>query len=408
MRREWALVGLLSLTATVSYLCRVNVSVAGAGMRSGLALTQTQMGAVFSAFLVGYALCQVPGGMLADRWGARRVLAVASLAWAGITAWIAGLGSCFLALLAARFCLGVAEAPMFPSAAQAIAAWLPPDRRGRANGAVIAAVGIGSAIAPPWLTFVMVRAGWRAALLAPALPALLVAVLWWMVRTPEHRRVPPAQPGGDARLPRSRSFALLTLSYTLQGYTGYIFVFWFYLYLVEVRHFDLLRSAVLSSLPWVLSIVSIPFGGWLFDRLGRFRRAVPIVGMAGAGLFTAVGAGTANPWWAAASLALATALILSVEGAFWATMTSLAGPRSGAAGGLMNMGSNVGGLISPALTPALAARFGWERALFVSAAMAVVGAALWFWIREAPETQAGPGTAAPAPCPEIPPGNARA
>jgi len=189
-------------------------------------------------------------------------------------------------------------------------------------------------------------------------------------------------------LPRSRSFVLLALSYTLQGYTGYIFVFWFYLYLVDVRHFDLQRSAVLSSLPWVLSILSIPAGGWLFDRLGRYGRAVPILGMAGAGVFTAMGATASNPYWAAASLALATALILSVEGAFWATMTALAGPRSGAAGGLMNMGSNLGGLVSPALTPVLAARFGWERALWVSAALAVVGAVLWFWIREAPDTGA--------------------
>jgi dipeptide/tripeptide permease len=93
-----------------------------------------------------------------------------------------------------------------------------------------------------------------------------------------------------------------------------------------------------------------------------------------------VGAYTSNAYLAAASLALATALVLCVEGAFWATMTHLAGNRSGAAGGFMNMGSNIGGLISPALTPILAAKLGWEAALLVSAAMGVTGAVLWLWI----------------------------
>ncbi|MCS7043490.1 MAG: MFS transporter [Bryobacteraceae bacterium] len=401
MKREWALVGLLSLTATASYLCRVNVSVAGAGMRSELGLTQTQMGAVFSAFLFGYALCQIPGGMLADRWGARRVLAAASLGWAAITAALAGLGAFYAAVLVLRLLLGVLEAPMFPSAARAIAAWLPPGQRGRANGMVIAAIGLGSAIAPPLITAVMLRGGWRTALLVSALPALLAGAAWLKVRVPG-QAAPEAAAPAPAGLPRSRSFLLLTLSYTLQGYTGYIFVFWFYLYLVEVRHFDLLRSAALSSMPWILSIVSIPAGGWLFDRMSHWRRAVPVLGMAGAGLFTAIGAATASPYAAAISLALATALILSVEGAFWATMTALAGPRSGTAGGLMNMGSNLGGLISPALTPWLAARFGWERALHVSAALAVLGALLWFWIRETPGPAAAAETGPPTPLPPVP------
>ncbi len=83
-------------------------------------------------------------------------------------------------------------------------------------------------------------------------------------------------------------------------------------------------------------------------------------------------------------IALATALVLSVEGPFWATMTAVAGERSGAGGGVMNMGSNIGGLISPALTPILAASIGWEGALLVSAALAVVAALLWFWIQPPP------------------------
>jgi MFS transporter, ACS family, glucarate transporter len=184
-------------------------------------------------------------------------------------------------------------------------------------------------------------------------------------------------------LPRSRSFILLSVSYSLQGYVGYIFVYWFFLYLVEVRHFDLTKSALLGSLPWLLSIVSIPLGGWLHDRLPHRRQLIPMVGLAGSGILIAAGAHTANAWFAVVCLALATALVLSVEGPFWATMTSIAGPRSGAAGGLMNMGSNFGGFISPALTPILASWLGWEAALLVSGVLAVMAGVLWIWIEPA-------------------------
>jgi ACS family glucarate transporter-like MFS transporter len=383
--RPWRRVALLSATATASYLCRVNVSVAGVLMMRELGLSQQAMGRVFSAFLAGYAVCQIPGGMLADRFGAPRVLGWAALAWVAATGWIAGAGTSVAALLAARCALGVAEAPTFPAAAQAISRLLPVGQRGRANGLVVAAIGLGSAIAPPLISFLMVRWGWRAALMVSSLPALAVGCAWMSIR---QRAAGPAEEASDGSpaaapsgRPQSRSFVLLTLSYSLQGYVGYIFVFWFYLYLVEVRHFDLLRGALFGSLPWLLSIVSIPLGGWLFDRLRCDRRAIPMAGLAGSGVFIAIGAHTQHAYLAAICLALATALVLSVEGPFWATMTAVAGARSGAGGGVMNMGSNIGGLISPALTPVLAASIGWEAALMVSAALAAVAALLWYWIR---------------------------
>src|SRR5271157_2403180 len=181
--RPWRLVALLSATATASYLCRVNVSVAGVLMMRELGLSQQAMGRVFSAFLVGYALCQIPGGMLADRFGAPRVLGWAALAWVAATGWMVGAGASVIALLGARCALGVAEAPTFPAAAQAISRVLPPAQRGRANGVVVAAIGLGSAIAPPLISFLMVRWGWRAALMVSSVPALAVGCAWmWIGR----------------------------------------------------------------------------------------------------------------------------------------------------------------------------------------------------------------------------------
>jgi MFS transporter, ACS family, glucarate transporter len=409
-RSPWSMVALLSATATAGYLCRVNLSTAGALLMEEFALTQVGMGRVFSAFLLGYALCQIPAGALADRFGARRILAVAALCWTVLTAaqslvgWTAfpigpvGSGTAMVSLLVLRFLLGVTAAPTYPGSARGIARWVLPHDRGRANGIVIASIGIGSALAPPLLSHVMATWGWRAALLVSALPSLVVALLW--------RRVaePPAladwKPAVDRAEPAprrfgSRGFALLTASYTLQGYVGYIFVFWFYLYLVQERKFDLLQGAWVSTLPWILSTVSIPAGGFLSDRLVASRlgptwgrRAVPILGLGLSGVLIAIGAHTGSAATAAVALALATALVLCVEGPFWATMIGIAGPRSGTAGGIMNMGSNVGGLVSPVVTPLLAESIGWENALLVAAALSCIAAALWLGID--PEVERAP------------------
>ncbi len=370
----------------------MNVSVAGALMMKELALSQIEMGRVFSAFLLGYALCQVPAGMLADRFGARRVLGIAALSWVAATALmaVAPAAAALPVLLGARLLLGIGEAPTFPAAAEAVSRHVPVAARGRANGFVIAAIGLGSAVSPPLVTAVMVRFGWRAALGASVLPALAVACVWLAAK-----RMPPPVAGagdGEAAAPAAdgslatRSFALLTASYTLQGYVGYIFVFWFYLYLVDVRKFDLLRGALYASLPWLLSIVSIPLGGAVSDalvkRLGPAwgRRIVPMAGLIGGAAFLSYGARTPDARVAAVCLALATALVLSVEGPFWAAMMDAAGGRSGTAGGVMNMGSNLGGLVSPALTPVLAASIGWENALHVAAVLSVLGGLLWLGV----------------------------
>ncbi|MDP2957805.1 MAG: MFS transporter [Longimicrobiales bacterium] len=406
-RTPWRIVALLCATATASYMCRVNVSTAGVLLMEEFDLTQVEMGRVFSAFLLGYALFQIPAGMLADRWGARRVLAVAAWLWVGATlmqalvGWgpfQAGAAGTLVAFVVWRFVLGVAEAPTYPGSAEGVSRWVLPRYQGRANGIIIGSIGLGSALAPPLVSNVMVAWGWRPALLVSAVPALVVALVWLGVREPP-RAVPAAVPApgpgsvqqaGSAPSLRTRSFTLLTASYTLQGYVGYIFVSWFYLYLVQERGFSLLGGAWMSSLPWVLSIVSIPLGGWVSDRLALGalgpiwgRRAVPMVGMALSGVLISVGAHTGSAVMAAVSLAFATALVLCVEGPFWAMMMRVSGPRSGTAGGIMNMGSNLGGLISPALTPVLAAWIGWEAALHIAAALAVGAALLWLGVRPA-------------------------
>jgi MFS transporter, ACS family, glucarate transporter len=427
LKPKWSLVAMLCATATAGYICRVNVSTAGALLMQEFHLTQVEMGRVFSAFLLGYALFQVAGGVLADRWGARRVLAAAAWVWVALTAfqalvgwgpWTGAASGALVAFVALRFLMGAAAAPTYPASAQGVSRWIPAAFQGRATGIVIGSVGLGSAIAPPLVSSVMVAWGWRAALLVSALPALAIALAWRYFPEPPPPSgsvTPVTRPNAESRTPkaesvrpqasglrprawlRTPSFLLLALSYSLQGYVGYIFVSWFYLYLVQERHYGLLEGAWMSSLPWVLSIVSIPLGGFIADRLAAGRlgpvwgpRAVAMTGMAGSGALISVGAHTASAVTAATTLALATALVLSVEGPFWSTVTRMEGGKSGTAGGIMNTGCNVGGLISPALTPVLAASIGWEAALHVAAALAVIAALLWFGIGSATEAAPDP------------------
>jgi MFS transporter, ACS family, glucarate transporter len=403
--RSWSIVAVLCATATAGYICRVNVSTAAPLLMTEFGLSQIEMGRIFSAFLLGYALFQIPSGALADRFGARRILSIAAWLWFIVTIMQTVIGhgpfqSTAAASLAGfmvfRFMTGVTASPTYPGSAQGVSKWILPRYQGRANGIVIASIGLGSALAPPLVSNIMVRFGWRPALIVSAIPALIIALIWLRVKEPPQlnsdlsgqnspESPEPAVKNGSVN---TVSFYLLTISYTLQGYVGYIFVSWFYLYLVQERHFGLLSGAWMSSLPWVLSIVSIPLGGLISDRLAAGksgpvwgRRIVPLAGMALSGILISIGAHTGSAVMAAISLAFATALILCVEGPFWAMMMRIAGNKSGTAGGIMNMGSNVGGLISPALTPIIASLIGWENALHVAAGLAIIGALLWLWIK---------------------------
>ena len=403
--RPWPVVAMLCATATAGYICRVNVSTAGPLLMKEFGLTQIEMGEIFSAFLMGYALFQVPSGALADRFGARRILSVITWFWFAITVLQTLTGTGVLKAVPAitlmifmifRLLLGITASPTYPGSGQGVSRWVPVRYQGRANGIVIASIGLGSAIAPPLVSNVMVTFGWRIALIVSALPALIIALIWLRIKEPVHVNFPRTESGPgnptNGSVTRGRinsiSFYLLTLSYTLQGYVGYIFVSWFYLYLVQERHFGLLSGAWMSSLPWILSIISIPLGGFISDRLITGRagkvwgsRIVPLTGMAFSGILISIGAHTGSAVVAAICLAFATAFILCVEGPFWAMMMKTAGNKSGTAGGIMNMGSNIGGLISPALTPLIASWVGWENALHVAAVIAIIGALLWLGIR---------------------------
>ncbi len=395
------------MVTSAGYVCRVAVTVVAPGMMREFGLSQTQMGTVFSAFLIGYTLFQIPSGWLADQVSCRPIYLALCCGWTlltaltAITAWQGfAVALAIPQLWLVRMLVGVVTAPAYPTAGRTIAVAIKPPKQAGAVGLVFASLGIGSAIAPLMLAPAANRFGWRVALGFAALLTGVAGLVWWMF-APRHLRAAQDRGGEGAgtwlRFPRgtndlrqplkSVSFRMLCASYVLESYLGYIFVFWFYLYLVQVRHFQMLKAASVTTLPWIATVFAIPLGGLASDfAVGQFgetwgRRSVPLIALCAGAVFLVVGARTASAAVAVAALTLCTVLVLCTEGAFWATMAELSGTRSGIAGGVMNFGGNVGGVISPTLTPWLAAKMGWGAALTLTAALAVVAGMLWLGVR---------------------------
>jgi len=160
-RLRWFLVFWLFVLSAVSFLDRVNISVAGRFIAAEYHLSDIQLGWVFSGFLWGYALFQTLGGWLADALGPRRVLTAGVIWWGLFTALTAAVSPKFLGALVffvlVRFLLGAGEAVMFPASNQFVSRWIPTQERGVANGLIFAGVGAGAGSAPVLVTYIVVH-----------------------------------------------------------------------------------------------------------------------------------------------------------------------------------------------------------------------------------------------------------
>ncbi len=380
-----------------------------------LGLTEVQMGQVFSAFVLGYALFQVPGGWLGDRWGPRRILTYAVIWWSVFTALTAvaatlplvGLVGVLGSLALVRFLIGVGEAAALPNFNRVVANWLAPQERGLGIGIAIGGIGIGSALTPPITAWIMVNYGWQVAFYAAAILGVVIAAVWYWYATDRPEEHPsvnqqelsiikgrtdgetahttPAIPW--RRIFHTPSVWWLVLSYSCLGYVAYIYMTWFYLYLLNVRGFGELRGAVFAMAPIIAMAIFCPFGGWVTDRLSstqginRGRALVGGIGMMLSALFIVLGAFTESPYLAIALLSLGAGWLYFTVGAFWASTVDLSKPHAGTLSGLMNTGANLGGTLSPTLTPWIADQMGWPMALGIAAALALCGGIMWIWIK---------------------------
>jgi len=413
---RWVVLGFLTVISFVAYLLRTNMSVAGERIMTDVGLTPVELGWVLAAFAWGYAIFQLPGGLLGDLLGGRRALALVTALWGVLNLLVAlvpagaASGSMVVlgSLVALRFLMGAAQAPLFPVlGGSVIARWFPVTGWALPNALTNSGLTLGAAATGPLVAWLVRDYGWRASFGLTAPLALVAAAGWYWYAKDEparHRAIRPAElalidagrPPGNLRTPlpgawrvvlRDRDLQLITLSYFFANYVFYFFFNWLYIYLVQVRGFEEIQGGFLAAAPWITGAVAATAGGWTCDRIGRRRgldsgcRLVIVPGLLLSGAFILAAGAAQGPYAAVIYLACCLGFQQFTDSAYWAAATSVGGPHAATACGLMNTGGNVVGGLVALLVPFTAERVGWPAALATASLFALTGALLWLWIR---------------------------
>ncbi|MBS1801679.1 MAG: MFS transporter [Acidobacteria bacterium] len=400
------------LLSALAYLDRTNISIAGPQISREFGLGNVKLGWVFSAFLIGYALAQVPAGWLAVRYGPRWSLTFGVAWWGVFTALTAvvppKMRGAMLVLIAVRFCLGAGEATVYPASNQLVARWIPLEERGKANGSIFAGVGAGAGLTPPLLAWIIAHYGWRMSFWFSAVVGTLAGVVWFFIardHPAEHPLISQAElrhieegiaepqavsvtSEEKAVVPwtamfRSRTLFALTLSYFSFGYVAWVFFAWFYIYLAEARGLDLKASAIYSMFPFLAMTICSPLGGiandWISRRFGlRWGRCgVGVAALATAAVLLWFGPAVSSTQLASLILAGGAGTLYFAQSSYWSVTVDIADSGSGIVSGVMNMGAQVGGAVTASLTPVIAARYGWNASFRLSAMLALAGAVAW-------------------------------
>jgi MFS transporter, ACS family, glucarate transporter len=411
-RVRWRIFGLLFGFACIAYLQSKSVTVAAAGMMPALRLSQMQIGWMESAFLIGYAAFQLPGGVIGQLLGGQRTFVMISLV-AFLATVLVPLApyalsgtALFVTFIALQLLLGAAQGPIFPVSSGIMEAWFPTKQWASIQGLQVMGLQLAAALTPPLIASLMSRLGWQQALLWPALPALgLIAVWTWYGRnsaaehpsmTPEElaeldsssvgASVPAISWRRLGRLLSDRSIALLTLSYTSMNYVFYLIGNWCFLYLIQERHFTILQGGWLAAAPPLAAALGAGIGGGVSDllcaRLGvRWGyRLVPLVSLPAAGALLLVAVYAPNPYDSVIALSLCFATLELNEGPYWAATMYVARSDTMSATGILNTGGNVGGVIGMPIVAYLSGHGDWTAAFAIGTGFALLATVAWLGI----------------------------
>jgi MFS family permease len=406
--------GLLVVAGVVNYIDRATLAVANSLIREDLGLSIADMGYLLSAFLWAYAFSQLPTGALVDKIGPRILLTCGLTLWS-LAQCLGGLARGFGEFVGARLLLGIGEAPQFPTGARVVRDWFPARGRGLATGIFNCASTLGTAIALPLLTFLMITFGWRGMFIIMGVSGLVVAAAWFIAyRNPHEVALTAAEDAyraeGDAPGQRrqvtfrewKQLFRFRTTWGMVFGYFGTIYVTWIYtawlpFYLEHERHMSIKDTGWLAAIPFACGVVGGISGGAFADFLVA-RGVAPIDSrkyLTTAGLLLTAASTVAAAFVESNALAIAfiSVSLFSVyvtSTCAWA-LASVTVPMNCTAsvGAIQNFGGYLGGALAPTVTGLIVqdtGSFVW--ALVVGAVIAVASACSYFFVVKDPITPA--------------------
>jgi len=378
-RRRWRIAWLLGFGVLINYFDRVNLSVSHEALFVAFGVSNVVFGYLSSAYNLTYAFCQLPIGVILDKFGVRKVGRAGTFLWS-LATFGASVTPSLGGLFGARFLLGVGEAPTFPANAKAIGKWFPEHERSLATSLFDAAAKFSSVIGVPLVGIVLLRAGWRWSFaLTGALSLVYFAVFWRVYKDPEedpelsdaeraYIAEEPGTHGGEKHEDEPQSTLMqllgqrkvlgLALGFGSYNYVFYMLLTWLPSYLSFALHIDLLHSFLYTSVPWIFAtITDVAIGGWMVDALVRrggnaslIRQIVLVAGTAcGLGILGAAHAHDATRaliWISISIGGLAAAAPVA-----WSAPSYIAGRNDvGKVGGIINFSAQISGIAAPIVT----------------------------------------------------------
>jgi MFS family permease len=371
----------------ISYMDRTNISFAMAGgMSKELAMSASFSGFAAGIFFIGYLFLQVPAGQLASRGIAKKFLTWSMVAW-GVLCIVTTFIQNETQLVILRFILGVAEGGMLPVALTIISNWFPDHERGRATAIMIMFVPIANIISGPIAGMLVQHLGWRQLFMFEGIATFILILPWVLMVEEDPRRAKwldreerdyivnsiAAEQSTVAARQQTRQTSVLSLLANVSMWKLIIinffyqcaifaFVIWLPTVLKTLTKSDMTNVGLLSTLPYVGTIIGMYTIGRLSDKSGKRRKYViiPLIGFALALLLSVVFEN--QPWVSFSFLVFAGAFLQAAAAVFWTILPQLFSTEvSGGARGVINALGNLGGFLGPFLVGFLSDMFGGTR-----------------------------------------------
>ena len=398
MKRKRIILLMLVILGMVTFLDRINISVAGSSIMHDLGLSPSQWGWVQSAFILSYGLMQIPMGWLGDRFGHRSILALIVLWWSAFTAFTGMVGG-LASLLVIRFMFGIGEAGSSPCSTGVISRWFEKHEVGKAQGYVWAASRMGGALTPFVVIPVMMWVGWRSAFYLLGALGVVWAVIWYFYykekgvveseqMSADHLSSAESQtPTGHlslSSLTSSLNFWLLCAMYFFYAFGSWFFFSWFPTFMELGRGFDKTELTYAVAVPFIMSMIGNIVGGHLTDKLsGKYgikvgRKALGSASLAVSAICMFLAAFIPGKMAVFVSLSLCFGIFDLMLPSAWALCIDLGKQHAGTLSGAMNTAGNIGGFCCGILFGELVQQSGnYNLPLYMIALMLIISSILF-------------------------------